>query len=165
MTAIRPELQARFGNDPDALEWARTHVQTQIDWLNEAAALPQAGDGFVQLATWCANFMRGQFIGTPGERGTWGYFDERFGVKPEPLADALADAQRDSLELVDLARVKVAPGDKILIRPRPEFWPLGDDFIERLTADLERLFPGVQVVILAAPVDVAVIESNGEVQP
>lgn len=71
----------------------------------------------------------------------------------------------DPLELVDLARVTVKPGDKLLIRPRPEFWPLGDDFIERLIADLERLFPGVQVIILPAPVDVAVIEGDGAAPP
>lgn len=77
---IRPELLARFGNDPDALEWARGHVQAQIDWLNEASRLPQAGPEFIRIATWCAGFMRDTLVGTPGERGTHGAFDARFAV-------------------------------------------------------------------------------------
>lgn len=78
MPEIRPELLARFGDDPDALEWARWHVQTQIDWLNEAAGLPQASPAFVHLAKWCADFMRMTLIGVPGERGTTGAFGARF---------------------------------------------------------------------------------------
>lgn len=79
MTAeIRPELLARFGDDPDALEWARWHVQQQIDFLDEAAALPQAGPAFAHLAGWCADFMRTTLIGVPGERGSEGAFDTRF---------------------------------------------------------------------------------------
>lgn len=76
MGEIRPELQARFGSDPDALEWARGHVQERIDWLKEASALPQASPGFAHIATWCAEFMRDVFI---GNRGGYGAFDERFG--------------------------------------------------------------------------------------
>lgn len=78
MTEMRPELQARFGNDPDALEWARGHVQAQIDWLKEASRLPQASPGFVHIATWCAEFMRDVFI---GNRVGYGAFDERLARK------------------------------------------------------------------------------------
>jgi hypothetical protein len=75
MPEIRPELQARFGDDPDALEWARSHVQTQIDWLKEASEMPQTNPGFVTIAKWCADFMHGTLI---GDRITYGAFDERF---------------------------------------------------------------------------------------
>lgn len=78
MPNVRPELQARFGNDPDALEWARGHVQGIVDWLDEAAALPQAGPEFVRVANWAASIIRDTLIGTPGERGTYGAFDARF---------------------------------------------------------------------------------------
>lgn len=78
MAEPRPELLARFGDDPDVLEWARWHVQQQIDFLDEAAALPQAGPAFVHLAGWCADFMRTTLIGVPGERGSTGAFDARF---------------------------------------------------------------------------------------
>ncbi len=84
---IRPELLARFGNDPDALEWARWHVQDKIDWLNEAAGLAAAGPEFAHIATWCAGFMRDTLIGTPGERGTTGAFDAR-----------LAGVQKDGVD-------------------------------------------------------------------
>lgn len=87
---IRPELLTRFGNDPDALEWARGVVQQSIDFLEEAMALPQARDGFKQVAGWAATWMRDQFIGTPGERGCVGRFDARLAV---PLgAEENADA-------------------------------------------------------------------------
>lgn len=84
---LRPELAGRFGNDPDALEWARWHVQKQIDWLNEAAALPQASDGFAQIATWCAGFMRDTLI---GNRLGHGAFDERFAAGDPLHADGPA---------------------------------------------------------------------------
>lgn len=75
MAEVRPELQARFGNDPDALEWARGHVQAQIDWLREVGGLPQASPGFMHMATWCAEFLRDTLI---GNRIGYGAFDERF---------------------------------------------------------------------------------------
>lgn len=90
MTEIRPELQARFGNDPDALEWARGHVQKQIDWLDEAAALPQASPEFVRLATWCAGFMRDAFM---GNRLTYGAFDAGFAAGAPEQSAKLADPE------------------------------------------------------------------------
>ena len=77
MAEIRPELQARFGNDADALEWARSHVQAQIDFLREASKLPQAREGFIQIATWCADFIRDTLI---SNRLGYGAFDARFGA-------------------------------------------------------------------------------------
>jgi hypothetical protein len=76
MPEVRPELQARFGDDPDALEWARSHVQAQIEWLKDASELPRAGEVFTRLAAWCAEFMRDVFI---GNRVAHGVFDERLG--------------------------------------------------------------------------------------
>jgi hypothetical protein len=87
---IRPELQARFGNDPDALEWARGHVQVQLDWLKEASELPQASPEFVRLAKWCADFMRDGLI---GNRLTCGAFDESFGTKPSSLIQLATRAE------------------------------------------------------------------------
>lgn len=84
MAEIRPELQARFGDDPDALEWARSHVQAQIGWLKEASELPQASPGFVHLATWCAEFLRDTLI---GNRIGYGAFDERFARGPKGEGD------------------------------------------------------------------------------
>lgn len=80
MAEIRPELQARFGDDPDALEWARGHVLVQIDLLREASGLPQASPGFVHIATWCAEFLRDTLI---GNRVGYGAFDERFAREKE----------------------------------------------------------------------------------
>lgn len=85
MAEIRPELQARFGDDADALEWARGHVQAQIDWLKEASGLPQASPGFAHLATWCAEFMRDVFI---GNRIAYGAFDERLARERKNNDDA-----------------------------------------------------------------------------
>lgn len=79
-TRIRPELLARFGNDPDALEWARGVVQESIDLLEEAAAMPKAGPEFKRLAKWTVMWMRDQLTGTPGERGSVGRFDARLAV-------------------------------------------------------------------------------------
>lgn len=84
MAEIRPELQARFGDDPEALEWARGHVQAQIDWLKEASRLPQASAGFVHIATWCAEFMRDTLI---GNRLGHGAFDERLARKEKSADD------------------------------------------------------------------------------
>lgn len=91
MAEIRPELQARFGDDPDALEWARGHVLAQIDWLKEAAALPQSSPGFVRIATWCAEFMRDTLI---GNRLGYGAFDERFARERKDDGDFAALLER-----------------------------------------------------------------------
>ena len=90
-TSIRPELLARFGNDADALEWARGVVQESVDFLEEAMALPQASDGFKHLAGWTANYMKDQLIGGHGEisvRQPLGRFDARL------AADPAADPER-----------------------------------------------------------------------
>lgn len=89
---VRPELLARFGNDPDALEWARGHVQAKIDWLNEAASLPQAGAVFVEIATWCAAFMRDNLIGTRLGPGAFGA--ENASSRPRPDPESMADRHR-----------------------------------------------------------------------
>lgn len=89
MAEIRPELQARFGGDPAALEWARGHVQAQIDWLREAAGLPAAGPVFVEIATWCAAFMRDTLIGTRLGPGWFGA--ENAADRQKPDHDAAAE--------------------------------------------------------------------------
>lgn len=84
---IRPELLARFGNDPDALEWARGVVQESIDLLEAAVALPQAGVEFKRLAGWTVTWMRDQLTGSAGERGCVGRFDARLAADPQDGAD------------------------------------------------------------------------------
>ena len=71
---IRPELLARFGADPDALEWARWHVQQEIDVLSAAADLPQASPGFAHTVRFTATWLRDNLIGSPG---CVGRFDAR----------------------------------------------------------------------------------------
>lgn len=171
MTAsIRPELFARFGNDPDALEWARWHVQQSIDVLAEAIAMPAATPEMQNVGRFALDWMRKQFIGVPGEIGqpgtVVGRFDERFGAKPEGEASAPADAPRDPLELVDLARLKVAPGDKVLVRPHdctgiatPD---QAEEWARYLREDLGPHFPGVQFFVLPLHAEVAVIEGGGD---
>lgn len=84
MTATRPEMFARFGNDPDALEWARWHIQQSIDVLAEAIAMPAATPEMRNVGRFTVNWMREQFIGVPGEIGqpgvVVGRFDARLGA-------------------------------------------------------------------------------------
>jgi hypothetical protein len=96
---IRPELLARFGNDPDALEWARGVVQESIDLLEGAADLPQAGPEFRRLARWTVTWMRDQFTGSPGERGCVGRFDARLA---EVAPAGHVDGQLDLTEMEDV---------------------------------------------------------------
>ncbi len=79
---IRPELLARFGNDPDALEWARGVIQQSVDLLEAAIAMPGATPEMRNIGGFTVKWMREQFIGTPGRPGidpgaSLGRFDAR----------------------------------------------------------------------------------------
>lgn len=69
--------QPRYDHDPDALAWARTKVQDEIDRCRKFAASAAAADKPDQAEMWrrLANRMQHQFIG--GEGCVMGYFDER----------------------------------------------------------------------------------------
>lgn len=132
---VRPELLARFGDDPDALEWARSIVQESIDALEEAAALPQAGPEFKRLAKWTATWMRDQLTGGPGERGCVGRFDARlarssttFGLRDLRVAPLGAGHPWVTARGADLAgvwhelidgRSMIAAGDEVVRRDSP----------------------------------------------
>lgn len=128
-------MLARFGDDPDALEWARSIVQESIDALEEAAALPQAGPEFKRLAKWTVTWMRDQLTGGPGERGCVGRFDARlarsstvFGLRDwrvaplgagHPWVTARGGELREVWrELID-GRSMIAAGDEVVRRDRP----------------------------------------------
>ena len=65
--SIRPELLARFGNAPDALEWARGVVQEAIDLVAAIVDLPQADPQMRKIAAWTASYMKDQLVGGHGE--------------------------------------------------------------------------------------------------
>lgn len=132
---VRPELLARFGDDPDALEWARSIVQESIDALEEAAALPQAGPEFKRLAKWTVTWMRDQLTGGPGERGCVGRFDARlarsstvFGLrdwKANGLGVGEPWVRRRGTDLAEVwpeliyMHAEIAAGDEVVRRDRP----------------------------------------------
>lgn len=86
---IRPKLLERFGNDADALEWARGVVQESLDVLEAALAMPEATYDMKNLGGFTVKWLREQFIGTPGHPGIdpgacLGRFDARLAAEPEP---------------------------------------------------------------------------------
>ena len=91
---VRPELLARFGDDPDALEWARGIVQESIDLLNEALAMPAATPEMKHVGGFAVKWMREQFIGVPGEIGqpgaSVGRFDARLAATPTTPGEGTA---------------------------------------------------------------------------
>lgn len=68
-------------------------------------------------------------------------------------------AKARTLEVVDLARVTVKPGDTLLVRPARETGFLDSSTASELKRYLEAQFPGVRVLVIAGlTVDVSVIE-------
>lgn len=68
---------SRYDRDPEALAWARTKVQDEIDRCRKFADSEKAADKPEQAEMWrrLANRMQRQFIG--GDGCVMGYFDER----------------------------------------------------------------------------------------
>lgn len=77
-----------------------------------------------------------------------------------------SDAPRDPLELVDLARVKVSPGDKLLVCPRDCTGIVSaaqaEEWAAHLRRDLAPHFPGVEILVLPLVAEVAVIEGGAD---
>lgn len=95
MTGRLAELTARFGSDPDALEWARGHCERLRDKYRgfEATA---ARDGRIdQAAFWrkAANMLQMQLIGGTGCVIT--PFDERRHLIP-PVGKPFRDRPEES---------------------------------------------------------------------
>lgn len=82
-------------------------------------------------------------------------------------ADADAVRKPSPLELVDLARITVKPGDKLLIKPKDTDLP--PEYYKELAAHLRVAFaphlPGVGILLLPLAADVAVIEGSGAPTP
>jgi hypothetical protein len=69
--------RSKFDRDPEALAWARTKVQDEIDRCRKFADSARAADNPEQAEMWrrLANRMQRMFIG--GEGCVMGYFDAR----------------------------------------------------------------------------------------
>lgn len=108
----------RFDTDPEALEWARNHVQSKIDRLEGWAAKDLEAGNVEHAEQWrrMARHMRRELIG--GSGCVIARFDERKGIAPKL---ALCDL---TLEFVDAeaAEAAVAAMSESLrarVRPMP----------------------------------------------
>ncbi len=70
-----------------------------------------------------------------------------------------------TIEVVDLARVDLKPGDTLLVRPKEcadiANADQAEEWAKYLRAVLEPFHPGVRVLVLPLPSDVAVIDGFG----
>lgn len=80
---------SRFDRDPEALAWARTKVQDEIDRCRKFAESARAAGQPEQSEMWrrLANRMQRMFIG--GEGCVMGYFDERLPALARAVDSAL----------------------------------------------------------------------------
>lgn len=73
--------------------------------------------------------------------------------------------QLATVEVLDLARVALKPGDTLLVRPKEcadiVTAEQADEWTEYLCAVLVPLYPGVRVLVLPVPSDMAVISGDG----
>jgi hypothetical protein len=83
---------SRYDTDPEALAWARTKVQDEIDRCRKFAESATAAGKPEQAEMWrrLANRMQRQFIG--GEGCVMGYFDERLPVLAKAVDHSIPPA-------------------------------------------------------------------------